>query len=103
MRVGPRFVYTVGGTESVSIRYLMTSGIMHTTTKNTMNIVPINQRLSNDSSGCWLGKCDIISSISCLFIYLILLDFDAMATESMSALIALVLSSGWTSSGTSMR
>ena len=68
MRVGPRFVYTVGGTESVSIRYLMMSGIMHTTTKNTINIVPINQRLSNDSSGCWLGKCDIISSISWRFI-----------------------------------
>ena len=44
MRVGPRFVYTVGGTESVSIRYLMMSGIMHTTTKNTMSIVPITQR-----------------------------------------------------------
>ena len=44
MRVGPRFVYTVGGTESVSIRYLMMSGIMHTTTKNTINIVPITQR-----------------------------------------------------------
>ena len=81
----------------------MMSGAMHAAIKNRMNIVPINSLSDNDSSGFWLGKSFIISSISCLFIYLIPLEFEAMTTESMSALIARVISSGFVSAAVSMR